>query len=62
MTPPAVEHHPVLIAVEHHPVLLVMVAVAMDEETGTSQMVIHCLLVPLNHSCGMPDGRLELCS
>ena len=62
MMSPAVEHHPVLIAVEHYPLLLVMVAVAMDEETGTSQMVNHCILVPLNHSCGMPDGWLELCS
>ena len=41
---PAVEHHPVLIAVElqtHLSLLLVMVAVVMDEETGTSRMVMY---------------------
>ena len=37
---PAVGHHPVLIAVEPHSLLLVMVELVMDEETGTSRLVI----------------------
>ena len=61
MTPPAVEHHPVLIAVElqtHLSFLLVMVAVVMDEETGTFRMVMYCHLelILFHRSVGMPGG------
>ena len=65
MMSPAVEHHPVLIVVEHYQsvVLLVMVAVAMDRETGISRMVIcyHLELILFDHSVGMPDGWLGQC-
>ena len=36
--------------------MLLMVAVVMDEDTGTYQIILNCSLVLLSHYCDMPHG------